>query len=574
MFGNVVKAVGSAVAAAPKPALAPPPASTAKSSSFGRLASGIGNAISTAKSAASAQPQPEPAPAVAPKSAFGRIASDVSNAISTASAQPQPASVKTPSNLQQPLDIRGDVARFASGNVQDKLSAAAGIGKKLGSPNTLSDAATAANNAINAASAPRSGTVSAQPTGSFGGFMGRLSDSIRTGIADATAAEPSSPAADTSSRPTASPSLPTMGEQPSDMMPPPGGPVTPVSAQPSPGQDNPAGGAPGTPDSTGTEPGAGLPPPPGAAPERASMSAQDALAATGANYDVSAVNYDQPAEGQDWRSDYDRALSSQEQATQAQLGQTWSDQALASRRAAEMNAQMGRGAGGGLAGLEAQVALGGMQQRANVLGQAGEKRAALETERAKTTFAGQQAADERRLKEWQTTTQDQQFKFQQLMDAAQKEGDRDLAEYAQKMSVYNDSLDRLHKTGENTKDRALTTQVENLHAALTKMQEDYANARQSKDIEKEKALRKSIDDHAVLITMLENSGTLTPEILSQYGLDNTGKPTGTGTPNTAQTAPAASTSPYGPPQLGMTQAQWDDLQRRIEEQRAKGNGDD
>lgn len=51
------------------------------------------------------------------------------------------------------------------------------------------------------------------------------------------------------------------------------------------------------------------------------------------------------------------------------MNQTYADEAGAGRRMAEMNAGMGRGVSGGFAGGMGQVALGGMQQRQDVMSQ-------------------------------------------------------------------------------------------------------------------------------------------------------------------------------------------------------------
>ena len=73
------------------------------------------------------------------------------------------------------------------------------------------------------------------------------------------------------------------------------------------------------------------------------------------------VNADPYSQG--WQDQHQGALDAQQAMLDPMLDQTYADEALAGRRAAGMNAAMGRGMGGGFGGAMAQTALGGMQAR-------------------------------------------------------------------------------------------------------------------------------------------------------------------------------------------------------------------
>lgn len=85
---------------------------------------------------------------------------------------------------------------------------------------------------------------------------------------------------------------------------------------------------------------------------------------------------------------------------QGKLGQTYADEAAAGRRADVMNARLGRGvSGGGFAAGQAQVALGGMAQRQDVLNKHGKQGLEMKMAFLDTLIRRAEATKDRRLQE-------------------------------------------------------------------------------------------------------------------------------------------------------------------------------
>jgi hypothetical protein len=130
------------------------------------------------------------------------------------------------------------------------------------------------------------------------------------------------------------------------------------------------------------------------------------------------------------------ALGTQQQAAMANIGQ---QEALASRRAANINAAMGRGAGGGLAGLEAQTLLGGMQQRQQTLADFAGREAGLRdtyAERIRQSMEGEKGRGlQLALQERSNQFREKMTKLEFDLRAAEAAGDHERQREIQQMMI-------------------------------------------------------------------------------------------------------------------------------------------
>jgi hypothetical protein len=221
-----------------------------------------------------------------------------------------------------------------------------------------------------------------------------------------------------------------------------------------------------------------------------------------------------PNEGE-WKTQYEQSLAAQDAGLDATMSEAEREQARQARLASELNAQLGRGAGGGLAGLQAQVALGGMSERNKARQEyaddvsgirqeyGGRLQAAEEAAKGRLTEA-EQAERNRRLAVWNTKFQARENRLGQLVQLAAKEKDNELYVWASKLDSYNKRLDRAIAQAENSKNRELTVTLKKFDAQVLQWEKQFDSARRDKDLKKMAELQELMADRESTAQMIES----------------------------------------------------------------------